>query len=148
MRWKGSWLYRQMPLPFWRAMAGCIAIGSRATAAHWKKYLFPYKRQYSTQYEWNIEREQIYQYFWKGPVHTWSLTGNLPWVWKGLLVSIVFFPHAFPPCKSMGTSNCFITNIHKNIFFCVQQKKESEETDYRNLIFKIIIPLHSMSGFT
>ncbi len=28
----GSWLYSQMPLPFWQAMAGCIAIGSFATA--------------------------------------------------------------------------------------------------------------------
>ncbi len=25
----------------------------------------------------------------------------------------------------MGTSNCLITNILQNIFFCVQQKKET-----------------------
>ncbi len=35
MRWQSSWLYSQMPLPFWRAMAGCLAIGSRTTAVHW-----------------------------------------------------------------------------------------------------------------
>ncbi len=36
--------------------------------------------------------ERIYRYFWKGPVHTWSLYGNLLvifrkslYVWKGLL---------------------------------------------------------------
>ncbi len=36
--------------------------------------------------------ERIYRYFWKGPVHTWSLYGNLLvifrkslYVWKGLM---------------------------------------------------------------
>jgi len=26
--------------------------------------------------------------------------------------------------KSIGTFNCLVTDIHQNIFFCVQQKKE------------------------
>ncbi len=33
-----SGLYSQTPLPFWRAMAGCIAIGSLATAVDWFVY--------------------------------------------------------------------------------------------------------------
>ncbi len=28
-------------------------------------------------------------------------------------------------CKSMAISNCLVTNILQNIFFCVQQKKET-----------------------
>ncbi len=39
MQWQGNWLYSQVPLPFWRAMAGCIAIGSLATAVHWLIFL-------------------------------------------------------------------------------------------------------------
>ncbi len=31
----GGELYNQMLLPFWLAMAGCIAIGSLATAVDW-----------------------------------------------------------------------------------------------------------------
>ncbi len=31
--------YIARPLPFWRAMAGCIAIGSLATAVHWLIFL-------------------------------------------------------------------------------------------------------------
>ncbi len=80
----GSWLYSQTPLLFWRAMAGCTAIGSLATVMHWFVFLilhepitcsyncvieigfswrgkkgFPHaKRRYSTQKEWNIERER------------------------------------------------------------------------------------------
>ncbi len=78
-----SGLYRQTPLPFWRAMEGCIAIGSLATAVHWfvsvtlhepitcsyncvieigfswrgKKVFSHTNIVISTQYEWNIERE-------------------------------------------------------------------------------------------
>ncbi len=33
-----SGLYSQTPLPFWRAMADCIAIGSLATAVDWFVY--------------------------------------------------------------------------------------------------------------
>ncbi len=33
----------QTPLPFWQAMAGCIAIGSLTTAMHWLVFLF-YKK--------------------------------------------------------------------------------------------------------
>ncbi len=32
LRLRSSRLYSQTPRPFWRAMAGCIAIGSRAVA--------------------------------------------------------------------------------------------------------------------
>ncbi len=50
----GSGLYSQTPLPFWRAMAGCIAIGSLATITAWlkkasvkrKKGIFLYLRRY------------------------------------------------------------------------------------------------------
>ncbi len=31
----GGELYSQPPLPFWQAMAGCIAIGSLTTAVDW-----------------------------------------------------------------------------------------------------------------
>ncbi len=37
--WQSSWLYSQMPLLFCRAIKGCIAIGSRATALHWFVFL-------------------------------------------------------------------------------------------------------------
>ncbi len=76
-------LYSQTPLPFWRAMAGCIAIGSLATALDWfvsftlnepitcsyncvieKGFSWRGKKVFShthidilTQYEWNIERD-------------------------------------------------------------------------------------------
>ncbi len=39
LRWQSSWLYSQAPLLIWRAMAGCIAIGSRATVVHWLVFL-------------------------------------------------------------------------------------------------------------
>ncbi len=50
----GSGLYSQTPLPFWRAMTGCIAIGSLPTITAWlkkasvkrKKGIFPYLRRY------------------------------------------------------------------------------------------------------
>ncbi len=32
----------------------------------------------------------------------------------------------------MGTRNCLVTHIFKNIFFCVQQKKETH-TDWEQL---------------
>ncbi len=54
--------------------------------------------------------ERIYQYFWKGPVHTWSLYGNLPvifrkslYVWKGFMRHAwQGLPHRQVPTK--GTS--------------------------------------------
>ncbi len=39
----GSGFYSQTPLPFWRAMAACIAIGSLATAVHWFVYFTLHK---------------------------------------------------------------------------------------------------------
>ncbi len=60
----GSGLYSQTPLSFWRAMAGCIAIGSLATITAWlkkasvkrKKGIFPYLRRYLVLHR-DIERE-------------------------------------------------------------------------------------------
>ncbi len=75
----------EMPFLSWRAMAGCIAIGSRTAAEPFvcflvlhepmdvqlhcvikkrlqlkrKKLVFP-KQRLSTQYEWNIKREQLF----------------------------------------------------------------------------------------
>jgi len=44
---------------------------------------------------------------------------------KQLMVAIEFLSRKKKLWKSMATVNCLITNILQNVFFCVQQKKET-----------------------
>jgi len=45
---------------------------------------------------------------------------------KQLIVAIEFLSRKKKKLwKSMATVNCLITNILQNVFFCVQQKKET-----------------------
>ncbi len=51
----GSELYSQMPLPFWRATAGCIAKGSLATTVDWL-VSFPLHEPITCSYNCMIEK--------------------------------------------------------------------------------------------
>ncbi len=51
----GSGLYNQTSLPFWRAMTGCISIGSLATIVDWL-FLSPYNEPITCSYNYVIEK--------------------------------------------------------------------------------------------
>ncbi len=70
--------------------------------------------------------ERIYQYFWIGPVHTWSLYGNLPvifrkslYVWKGLL---------FPPQHINGN---YFAGV---LAYCVRLNAELFQLHWRHAL--------------
>ncbi len=61
--------------------------------------------------------ERIYWYFWKGPVHTWSLYGNLLvifrkslYVWKGLMKQVHLLEWVI---------QSFIHKLHVILFSCL-----------------------------
>ncbi len=100
--WRNDRLYSQIPRPFWRDLAGIVAIGSCSSAADplvrflplhepivvqfhcvieidfssGEKRLFPICVFIKTQYEWSIDREHIFQWKNKSKTLNFNILNN------------------------------------------------------------------------